>query len=161
VKKTAVTYHRVSTLDQNPALARDELRRAAAARGLEILEEVEETGSGAKTNRPGLARVMDLARRHLVTHVLVWKLDRFGRSSIDLLANVSELELAGVTFIATTQGLEVGHGSGAMGRLILQVMSAIAEFERGIISERTLLGLAEARRRGVRLGRPPKKEGRA
>lgn len=151
---SAVTYHRVSTVDQDQGLARDELRRAAAARGLHLVGEVEETGSGGREDRPGLLRVLELARRHLVTHVLVWKLDRFGRSSVDVLTNVRELERAGVTFVATTQGLEVGPGSGAMGRLILQVMAAMAEFERAIISERTRLGIAGARARGRKLGRP-------
>jgi DNA invertase Pin-like site-specific DNA recombinase len=153
--KTAVTYHRVSTVDQHPELARDELRRAAAARGLEVVAEVEETGSGARNDRPGLARVLELARAGQVAHVLVWKLDRLGRSSIDVLATVRELERAGVTFWATSQGLEVGPGSGPMGRLVLQVMAAMAEFEREIIRERTRLGLDGARARGVRLGRPP------
>lgn len=152
--KTAVTYHRVSTIDQDPTLARDELRRAAAARGLEIVEEIEETGSGAKTQRPGLERVLELARKHQVSHVLVWKLDRFGRSTLDLLANIQQLEWAGATFVATTQGLEIGPGSGPMGRLVLQVMAAIAEFERTITIERTNLGMAGARARGKPIGRP-------
>lgn len=150
----AVTYHRVSTVDQNPELAREELRRAVAARGLHLVGEVEETGSGGREDRPGLRRVLELARRHLVTHVLVWKLDRFGRSSIDLLTNVRELERAGVTFVATSQALEVGPSSGATGRLLFEVLSAVAEFEREIIRERTRLGLAGARARGRKLGRP-------
>jgi putative DNA-invertase from lambdoid prophage Rac len=150
----AVTYHRVSTIDQDPALARDELRGAAAALRLRLVGEVEETGSGARNDRPGLQRVLELARRHLVTHVLVWKLDRFGRSSIDVLMNVRELVRAGVTFLATTQKLEVGPDSGPMGNLVLAVMAAMAEFEREIIRERTRLGLAGARARGRKLGRP-------
>lgn len=149
----AVTYHRVSTRDQRPELAREELRRAAAARGLELLEEIEETGSGARNDRPGLARVLELVRRGQVTHVLVWKLDRFGRSTLDVLANVHELERAGATFTATTQGLEVGPAAGPMGRLVLAVLAAVAELERETISERTRLGLAAARARGVKLGR--------
>jgi putative DNA-invertase from lambdoid prophage Rac len=150
----AVTYHRVSTVDQDPALARLELRRAAAARELHLVAEIEETGSGARNDRPGLQRVLELARRHLVTHVLVWKLDRFGRSSIDVLTNVRELERAGVTFIATSQSLVVSRDPDPMNSLILQVMAAMAEFERAIISERTRLGVAGARARGRKLGRP-------
>lgn len=153
-KAKAATYHRVSTVDQDPTLAREELRRAAEARGLEVLEEIEETGSGAQNDRPGLQRVLELARQHQITHVLVWKLDRFGRSSLDVLTNVQQLESAGVTFVASTQGLEVGRNAGAMGRLVLQVMAAMAEFEREIIRERTRLGLAAAARRGRRPGRP-------
>jgi len=147
----AVTYHRVSTRDQRPELARDELRRAAAARGLDLVEEIEETGSGARNDRPGLARVLELVRHHQVDAVLVWKLDRFGRSTLDVLANVRELERAGVTFIATTQGLEVGPGAGPMGRMLLTILAAVAELERETISERTRLGLAKTTKP---IGRP-------
>lgn len=153
-RNTAVTYHRVSTLDQDPTLAREELRRAAAARSLSILEEIEETGSGARANRPGLERVLELVRRHQVDHVLCWKLDRFGRSSLDILHQIQAIELAGGTFVATSQGIEVGRGAGPMGRLVLQVMSAIAEFERTVTIERSLLGIAAAKARGVHCGRP-------
>jgi len=73
-KATCALYHRVSTRDQNPKLARCELRQAAAARGLRIDLDVEETGSGALNNRPGLRRVMEAARKGEVGAVLVWKL---------------------------------------------------------------------------------------
>ena len=152
--KYAVTYHRVSTADQDPTLARAELRRAAEARSLILVAEIEETGSGARNDRPGLHQVLDLARWHQVDHVLVWKLDRFGRSTIDVLTNVEQLERMGCTFISTTQGLEIGPGAGAMGRLVLQVMAAMAEFERELIRERTRLALAAARSAGRKLGRP-------
>jgi putative DNA-invertase from lambdoid prophage Rac len=152
---TAVSYHRVSTVDrQDPSLARDELRRAAELRGLTILEEIEETGSGARNDRPGLRRVLELAASGKITHVLVWKLDRFGRSALDLLSNVQALERMGVAFVATSQAIEISPTSGAMGRLMLTMLSAVAEFERSIIVERTRLGVSVARQRGKRLGRP-------
>lgn len=149
-------YHRVSTLDQNPELARDELRAAALGRGGVVVLDVEETGSGAKNNRPGLGRVMEAARAGKLDAVLCWKLDRFGRSTLDLLTNVRELGACGVRFVATTQGLDVGGkgGSGAMGQLILTVMAGMAEFERELIRERTTLGMAAARKAGKRIGRP-------
>jgi putative DNA-invertase from lambdoid prophage Rac len=149
-----VTYHRVSTRDQRPELAREELRRAAEARGLELVAEIEETGSGARGDRPGLAELMELVRRHQVDHVLVWKLDRLGRSTLDVLGTVLELEHAGVRFTATTQGLELGPGTGPMGRMLVTILAAVAELERSMISERTVLGLAAAARRGRRPGRP-------
>ena len=149
-----VTYHRVSTRDQRPELARAELRRAAELRGIDLVEEIEETGSGARNDRPGLWRVLELAGRGEVTFVLVWKLDRLGRSTLDVLANVEELERAGVTFVATTQNLEVGPRAGAMGRLVLRILAAVAELERELISERTVLGLVAAARRGRFPGRP-------
>jgi DNA invertase Pin-like site-specific DNA recombinase len=151
--KAAVTYHRVSTRDQNPELARLELRRVAELRGLHLVEEIEETGSGGREDRPGLIRVLELVRRGSVAWVLVWKLDRFGRSSIDVQTNVRELERRGVTFVATTQGLEVGPGAGPMARVVMTVLAAVAELERENISERTLLGLDAARRKGRKLGR--------
>lgn len=144
-------YHRVSTLDQNPELARGELRAAAARLGGVVVLDVEETGSGAKADRPGLAQVMDAARRGAVDVVAVWKLDRFGRSALDLLANVRELETRGVRFVATTQGLDTAGG--AAGRLMLTVLAGVAEFERELIRERTLLGQANARRAGKHIGR--------
>lgn len=151
----AVTYHRVSTSEQDETLARDELRRAAALRGLDLVEEIEETGSGARNDRPGLQRVMELARRGEVDVVLVQRLDRFGRSSIDLLTNIQALTDVGVRFIAVAQGLDIKPDGDAMSQLIYSVMAAFAEFERRLISERTRTGLAKARRKGVRLGRTP------
>src|SRR5688572_15959702 len=90
-KPTCALYHRVSTRDQDKTLARRELRQAAAVRGLRVALEVEESGSGALNNRPGLRRVMDAANKGEVSAVLVWKLDRFGRSSLDVLGNIRRL----------------------------------------------------------------------
>jgi len=154
VKAPCATYHRVSTRDQDPKLARLELRRAAASRGLRVVAAIEETGSGARNDRPGLRRVLELVTSGRVAAVLVWKLDRFGRSTLDVLANVEAINRAGATFIATTQGLEVGPRASAMGRVVLTVLAAVAELERETISERTRLGLQAARRRGRRPGRP-------
>jgi len=97
--KIGVSYHRVSTTEQDPTLAREELRRAAQARDIFLIDEVEETGSGARNDRPGLQRVMQLVRAHLVSNVLVWKLDRFGRSTIDVVSNVKTIKNAGATGI--------------------------------------------------------------
>jgi putative DNA-invertase from lambdoid prophage Rac len=150
----AALYHRVSTLDQHPELARAELRAAAAARGLEVTLDVEETGSGARNDRPGLQRVLEAARRHRVDVVLVWKLDRFGRSAADVLTNVRELEQRGVSFEAVSQGLALRAGGDAVSRLLLTMLAAVAEFELDLIRDRTRLGLARARAAGRQLGRP-------
>jgi DNA invertase Pin-like site-specific DNA recombinase len=150
----AALYHRVSTTDQDPTLARAELRGAAEARGYAIALDVEETGSGARNDRPGLQRVLDAARRGHVGAVIVWKLDRFGRSALDLLANVRALEDAGCAFHVVTQGIDIRPDGDPMSRLLLTMLAAVAEFERDLIRERTRLGLAHARRQGKRLGRP-------
>ena len=154
-KATCALYHRVSSRDQNSRLAGRELRQAAAARGFRVGLDVEETGSGARNNRPGLRRVMDSARRGEVNAVLVWKLDRFGRSTLDLLSNIRALTNAGVRFIAVTQGLDVRPESDAMSQLILTVLSGVAEFERTLIAERTALAARAARRAGRPWGRRP------
>lgn len=154
-KANCALYHRVSTRDQNQKLARRELRQAAAARGLRIMMDVEETGSGALNNRPGLRRVMAAARKGEVGAVLVWKLDRFGRSSLDVLSNIQALTDAGVRFVAVTQGLDVKPQGDAMSHLILTVLAAVAEFERSLISERTSLAARAARRDGRAWGRRP------
>ena len=147
-------YHRVSTLDQNPGLARDELHAAAARLGGEVVLDIEETGSGARNDRPGLQRLMDAARRGKLDAVVVWKLDRFGRSALDVLANIRDLDAGGVRFIAMTQGIDIRPGGDAMSRLILGVLASVAEFERDLIRERTRLGMAKARAAGKAIGRP-------
>jgi putative DNA-invertase from lambdoid prophage Rac len=154
-KATCALYHRVSTRDQDPRLARRELRQAAAARGLKVILDVEETGSGALNNRPGLRRVMDGAREGKVGAVLVWKLDRFGRSSLDVLSNIQALTDSGVRFVAVTQGLDVKPQGDAISHLILTVLAAVAEFERSLIAERTSLAARAARRAGRPWGRRP------
>ena len=154
-KATCALYHRVSTRDQNPKLARRELRQAAAMRGLTVKLDIEETGSGAFNNRPGLRRVMDAARRGDVGAVLVWKLDRFGRSSLDVLSNIRTLTDSGVRFVAVTQGLDVKPQGDAMSQLILTVLSGVAEFERSLIAERTSLAARAALRAGKAWGRRP------
>jgi len=152
-----LTYHRVSTTDQNPALAGEELRAAAARLRMDLVEVIEETGSGARNDRPGLRRVLELARTGKIDAVLVWKLDRWGRSSLDVHSNIRALETCGVRFVAVSQGLDVRPGSDAMSHLILRVLASVAEFERDIIRERTRLGLSKARKSGKVLGRPSRK----
>jgi DNA invertase Pin-like site-specific DNA recombinase len=150
----AALYHRVSTRDQNPRLGRAELRAAAAARGLRVVLEVEEIASGRGSVRPGLDRVLDAAQRGAIDVVIVQRLDRWGRSTLDLLANLRRLRSAGVSFVAIAQGLEVRTQPDAVSDLTLTVLAAVAEFERAVIVERTLDGLAAARRAGKKLGRP-------
>lgn len=152
----AIIYHRVSTVDQNPELARDELRKACAARGLQVVLEIEETGSGANNDRPGLARVLEAVMRREAQAVVVWKLDRFGRSAFDLLHNIRKVKEAGGSFVAITQGVEVGGKENPVGDLILTVLAGVAEFERALIKERTKIGLINAKQTGKHLGRPRK-----
>jgi DNA invertase Pin-like site-specific DNA recombinase len=153
-KMRVAVYHRVSTLDQDPTLARDELHAAAGRLGAEVVLDIEETGSGARNDRPGLQQLMAAARRGKLDVVVCWKLDRFGRSALDVLANIRDLDAAGVRFIAMTQGIDIRPGGDAMSRLILGVLASVAEFERDLIRERTRLGMAKAKTAGRRIGRP-------
>lgn len=148
------TYHRVSTLDQDPKLARTELRQAAGRLG-KLVMEVEEVGSGARNDRPGWQKLLDAARRGQLDTVVVWKLDRAGRSTLDLLANIEALQGLGVRFLAVTQGLDIKPGGDAVSTMMLTMLAAVSAFERDLIRERTRLGLAKARARGVRLGGRP------
>jgi putative DNA-invertase from lambdoid prophage Rac len=148
-------YHRVSTLDQNPDAAREELRRGVAIRGWEVALSEEETGSGAKADRPGLLRVMEAVRRGKVGAVVVWKVDRFGRSLLDLLRNLEAINAAGARFVAVTQGLDIGQGGDPASRLLFTMLAAVSEFERELVRERTVLGMKRARDLGARFGRKP------
>jgi putative DNA-invertase from lambdoid prophage Rac len=150
----AALYHRVSTVDQDRTLARGALRAAARALGARVVLDVEESGSGARSDRPGLLRVLSAARRHELDVVFVWKLDRWGRSLLDVLDNLRALELGGVRFVCTSQGLDFEPGAGGAAKFFLTLLAAAAEFERDLLRERTRLGLDRARRRGKVLGRP-------
>ena len=154
--QTAALYHRVSTHDQDERGALLALRRAAEEDGWGRCDEFAETGSGALNDRPELVRLMGLVRQRRIRAVYVWKLDRFGRSALDLLRTLDELERRGVQFTAVSQGIDVGPGgTDSIGKLMLTMLSAIAEFERELIRDRTRQGLARARERGTKLGRPP------
>lgn len=147
----------MSTLDQDPTLARDELRAAARARGLEVVMEFEETGSGARNSRPGWQSVLAAARRNRIRLCCAGSLDRAGRSALDLLTNVEELGRCGVRFICASQGIDIQPSGDPMSRLLLTMLSAVSEFERALVMERTRLAINQARKRGRRLGRPPTK----
>lgn len=151
----AVIYNRVSTSSQgDPAKAMAELRQAATQRGYAVELAVAETGSGARNDRPGLQRVLEAARRGKVGAVLVTRLDRFGRSSLDLLGNIRSLTDAGCRFVCTEQAIDVRPGGDPMGQLILTVLAGVAEFERAIIRDRVREGQRRAKAKGVHLGRP-------
>lgn len=153
-RPVAWSYHRVSTRDQHPDAARAELVRAAEDRGLELVHAIEETGSGARNDRPGLRTVLEGARARRYAWLLVWKLDRIGRSMIDVCATIEELNACGVTIVFTSQGMEAGPKASPFQRYTLRNLASAAELERELIIERTHLGLAAARRRGSTLGRP-------
>ena len=154
--KTAKTiraglYARVSTQDQQtlPMQSRA-MREYAAHRGWIIAQQVKEVGSGA-TQRQLREKLLEAARRREIDVVLVWRLDRWGRSVTDLLATLQELEHLGVGFVSLTEALDLTTPAG---RAMAALLSVFAEFEREILGERVRAGLAHARQNGKRLGRP-------
>jgi len=128
-----------------------ELREYADQRGLIIIGEYVDRMTGSKDTRPSLNRLMSDALRRKFDAVLVWKLDRFGRSLRHLVNALAELEALGLTFISLRDNLDLSTPSG---RLMFQIIGAMAEFERSLIQERVRAGLRNARAKGRRLGRP-------
>ena len=144
-------YARVSTNDQQtlPMQSRA-MREYAARRNWSIAMQIREVGSGA-AHREAREQLMEAARRREIDVVLVWRLDRWGRSVTDLLATLQELEHLGVSFVSLTEALDLTTPSG---RAMAGLLSVFAEFEREILRDRVRAGLAHARLNGQQLGRP-------
>ena len=144
-------YARVSTNDQQTLPMQNRaLREYAARRGWTVAMQIREVGSGA-VERKARERLMEAARRREIDVVLVWRLDRWGRSVTDLLATLQELEHLGVGFVSLTEALDLTTPAG---RAMAGLLAIFAEFEREILRERTRAGLAQARLNGKQLGRP-------
>jgi DNA invertase Pin-like site-specific DNA recombinase len=144
-------YARVSTNDQQTlAMQNRAMREYGARRGWTIVMQVREVNSGA-ARREAREKILDAARRREIDLVLVWRLDRWGRSVTDLLATLQELEHLGVGFVSLTEALDLTTPAG---RAMAGLLAIFAEFEREILRERTRAGLAHARENGKRLGRP-------
>lgn len=139
-----IGYARVSTDDQNLDLQRDALLKAGCG------SIYEEAASGKSADRPELEQCRKALRAG--DTLVVWRLDRLGRSLPDLVQIVAELEQQGVAFESLTEKIET---SSAAGKLVFHVFAALAEFERNLIRERTHAGLAAARARGRKGGRKP------
>jgi len=144
-------YARVSTNDQQTlAMQNRAMREYAARRGWTIAMQVRDVNSGA-VRREAREKLIEAARRREIDVVLVWRLDRWGRSVTDLLATLQELDHLGVGFVSLTEALDLTTPAG---RAMAGLLAVFAEFEREILRERTKAGLAHARESGKRLGRP-------
>jgi len=144
-------YARVSTNDQQTlAMQNRAMREYAARRGWTIALQVREVNSGA-VRREAREKILEAARRREIDLVLVWRLDRWGRSVTDLLATLQELEHLGVGFVSLTEALDLTTSAG---RAMAGLLAVFAAFEREILQERTKAGLAHARQNGKKLGRP-------
>lgn len=144
-------YARVSTNDQQTlAMQSRAMREYVGRRGWTVALQVREVNSGA-AKREAREKLLEAARRREIDVVLVWRLDRWGRSVTDLLATLQELEHLGVGFVSLTEALDLTTPAG---RAMAGLLAIFAEFEREILRERTRAGLAHARAAGKRLGRP-------
>ena len=144
-------YARVSTHDQQTIpLQIRALREYAVRRGWTIALQVKDVGSGAAP-RELREELLNAARRREIDVVVVWRLDRWGRSVTDLLATLQELEHLGVSFVSLTEALDLTTPAG---RAMAGLLAVFAEFEREILRERVRAGLANARQNGKKLGRP-------
>ena len=154
------TYSRVSTnkREQKPEVQVGELRRYCKARSFKITHELVDRASGGGDDRPGLKHLLALVRAREVDAVVVVKLDRLFRSLKHLVNTLSEFEALGVKFIATRDQVDLTTPAG---RMFVQILGSLGEFERALIRERILLGLDYARSRGKRLGRPKSNDDQA
>lgn len=148
----AAIYARVSTNDQHtiPEQVR-QLEEFAKRRGWVVAAKVREVASGA-AKRPKRDELLAAAHRREIDAVLVWKLDRWGRSVADLVATLSEFIALDVTFVSMTEAIDLSTPSG---RALATMLATFAEFERDMLRERVRSGLERVRREGKRLGRPP------
>lgn len=144
-------YLRVSTQDQSTDMQRDELLQFVENRRWTVFQVYCDKATGTNGNRADLKQLMQDARLRRFDVVCVWKLDRFFRSLKDLLVTISEFQALGIEFVALRDQIDL---TTPVGRLTLQVLGCLGEFEASLIKARVVAGLAQAKKRGVRLGRP-------
>jgi len=145
-------YARVSTTDQSTDSQLLDLRRYVSERGWHSFREYCDNGiSGTKDNRPALNDLMDDAKKRRFDVVLVWRFDRFARSTKHLILALEEFRNLGVDFVSYQENIDT---SSPLGSAIFTIISAVAQLERDIIAEREKAGLRRAKENGKKLGRP-------
>ena len=154
-KGIVAIYARVSTASQTTDSQLDELRAYCQRRGWEDVQEYTDCISGGSTSRTGLDRLMGLVRRGKVATVVAFKLDRLARSLVHLMQLISELQSHRTALVIPSQGIDTTD-SNPVAQLQLNILGAVAQFERDLITERVNAGLRAAKQRGVPLGRPSK-----
>jgi DNA invertase Pin-like site-specific DNA recombinase len=148
-------YARISTATkgQDIELQLTEMRQYAKARSWSIVAEYSDVASGVKCSRPQLDKLMSAAKQQQIDAVLVWKLDRFGRSLKHLVNAISDLESLKIAFVSVRDNIDL---STPAGRLLFHLLGAVAEFERGLIAERVKAGMKHARSKGIVSGPKPR-----
>jgi DNA invertase Pin-like site-specific DNA recombinase len=151
-KETRVAiYTRISTADQSAEGQTHELKQYAKRRGWQIQKIYADTISGSKGSRPALDEMLKDAKNRHFDCVLVWRIDRLGRSVRHLLEVLETFRVLGIEFISLNEAIDTSTPAGTM---VFVVLAAVAELERSITVERVRMGLQNAKRRGVQLGRP-------
>jgi len=150
----AAIYARVSTLDgnQDPKTQLKPLREYAARRGFTVADEFVDHASGRGDDRPNYQRLRETVRRRGVDIVLVWRYDRFARSTHSLVNALAEFSSLGVDFISLQEGIDT---TTPQGKLVFTIMAGLAEFESSLIGDRVRAGMVRARADGKSIGRPP------
>jgi len=145
-------YARVSTKDQSCDLQLRDLRAYCAARGFSVQRDYVDVGeSGSKDSRPQLNELMAAARKRLFDAIVVWRFDRFARSTKHLLLALEEFRSLGIQFISYQENIDT---SSPLGQALFTIVSAVAQLERDLIRERVSAGVRNARARGKQFGRP-------
>lgn len=146
-----IIYARVSTKEQNPDLQLIDLRSYVKARNFQLITEYIDYASGTKNDRENYIRLFNDVRKGKTDVVLVWKFDRFARSTKELINALEEFNSLGVDFISYKENIDT---STPTGKILFTMISAFAEFEREILCERVIAGMEKAKARGVKIGRP-------
>ena len=151
-KKKIAAYIRVSTDQQTTELQRRELLEFIEKRGWQVYRIYEDFGlSGTNGNRPALKELLKDAKSKRFDVVMCWKMDRLFRSLKDLIITLQDFSELGIEFVALKENIDLTTSSG---RLLMQIIGAMGEFEASLIRERVMSGLANARAKGKKLGRP-------
>jgi DNA invertase Pin-like site-specific DNA recombinase len=152
IETRVAIYARVSTKDQSCDMQLRDLRAYCAARGsVQVTEYIDNGQSGAKDSRPELNRLMEDARKRKLDLLLVWRFDRFARSTKHLLLALEEFRTLGVQFISYQENMDT---SSPLGQALFTIVAAVAQLERDLIRERVSAGIRNARAAGKQLGRP-------
>lgn len=149
--KRVIIYARVSTRDQNIEMQLIDLRSYAEARKLNIVKEYIDYASGSRNDRENYQKMLNDVRKMKTDAVLVWKFDRFARSTKELINALEEFNSLDVDFISYKENVDT---STPAGKILFTMISAFSEFEKSIIIERVKAGMEKAKAKGVRLGRP-------
>ena len=150
--KRAALYARVSTREQQTLkMQTHHMRQYCKQRGWQLALEVQEVGSGADTERPKRAEIIRAARQKKIDVLVVWKLDRWGRSLVDLIKTLQELQELNIGFVSITEALDLTTPTG---RAMAGLLGVFAEFERELLRERIKAGIAQAQKEGKHCGRP-------